>query len=118
MYSEALSHWYSLFKSVLDSHAPLKNAVLRGNLYRNRLTVKFKPLSQLGIICIERRLRQTMHLIGVSTVRRVIEWFISFVTLSAHSTETQLTIILKTLKTSGTLFVILRPRNVLNYQII
>ena len=24
MYSEALSHWYSLFKSGLDSHAPLK----------------------------------------------------------------------------------------------
>ena len=121
MYSEpnkALSHWYPLFKSVLDSHAPLKKRRVKKEFTSEWLTVKFKPLSQRGIIFIERGLRQTMHLIGVSTVLRVIEWFILFVTLSAYSTETQLTIILKILKTSGALFVILHPRNVLNYQII
>ena len=46
-----------------------------------------------------------MQQIGASTVLRVIEWFILFVMLSALSTETQLSIILKILKIFGALFV-------------
>ena len=54
---EALIHWYSLFRSVLDSHTPLKKktGVSKGNSYLNGSTVKFKPQLSRGTTCIEKQ---------------------------------------------------------------
>ena len=117
--NEALSHWYSLFKSVLVSHATLK----KRHVKREFIPEWFNSEIQAAIATrnhLHRKAVMTNNASNWCEYRsarnRVVDLIV--IMLSALSTETQLTIILKILKTSGALFVLLRPLNVLNYQII
>lgn len=120
MYSEsddALSHWYSFFKSVLDSYAPLKKRHVKSEFIPEWFNTEIQ-----AAIATRKHLHRKPILIN-----NALNWreycfapnrVVHLVRYAERSFYHNLTIILEILKASGALFVLWRPLNAAIYLII
>ena len=107
----------SLFKSVLDSHAPLKKRRVK----REFIPEWFNSEIQTAIATrnhLHRKAILTNDALNWREYRSARNRVVHLIRYAKRSFYRNSTIILKILKTSGALFVLLRLLNVPNYQII